>query len=330
MNAPVCLADYERLAQERLPEATAAYLFGGAGDEITLRANTRAFEEAHLWPSIPERAAPVNLETRLFGDVYAAPIMAAPVAYQKLFHPAGEIATAQACAAMGAGYILSTLSSTDMRDVRRAGEGAPQWFQLYLQPARENTLRLLRRAERAGFSAIVVTIDAALSGVRTREMRAGFALPAHVDAVNLRGFPAVAGELHYVPSWEALAWLRAQTRLPLLVKGVLRADDAVRAIDLGMDGIIVSNHGGRILDTTPSAFSRLGAVVEAVGARAPVLFDSGIRRGTDVFKCLSLGAAAVLVGRPLASALAVNGAQGAAHALRILIEETAVAKALCA
>jgi 4-hydroxymandelate oxidase len=255
-------------------------------------------------------------------------VFVAPLAYQKLFHAAGEIGTAQAAAAMGAGYILSTLSSTGMEEVRRAGEGAPQWFQLYLQPAPEDTIRLLRRAEAAGFAAIVVTIDAALNGGRTREMRAGFALPQHVKAVNLRGFSSADLGPGYFPSWEALAWLRKQTQLPLLAKGVLRAADATRMIDLGMDGVIVSNHGGRILDTAPAALSCLQAVVSAVAGRAPVLFDSGVRRGTDVAKCLSLGAAAVLVGRPVASALTVAGAQGAAHALRILIDETAVARLL--
>lgn len=326
MSAPVCLSDYEAHARQILPEDVCAYLFGGAADETTLHANRRAFEETPVWPSIPERAAPVDLTTRIFGDLYAGPVLVAPIAHQRLFHVDGEAATAQAAAAMGAGFVLSTLSSVDMDEARRAGEGAPQWFQLYLQPRREDTLALLRRAADLRFSAIVVTIDAAVSGLRNREMRAGFALPPDVRAVNLDGF--ATGGLAFLPSWEELAWLRDATRSPLLVKGVLRPEDAARAVALGYDGVIVSNHGGRTLDGAPAAFSCLSDIVAHVGDKVPVLFDSGVRRGTDVVKCLDLGAAAVLVGRPIAAALAVAGVRGAAHALRILLDEIAVARLL--
>jgi 4-hydroxymandelate oxidase len=335
---PVCLEDYTRLAEARLPAPVAAYLFGGSADEITLGANRAAFNALSLTPRVMRDLRGGETAITLFGAP-AAPLLVAPMGFQRLFHPAGEIATAQAAAAMGAGFVLPTLASTTLEAVAAAGEGAPQWFQLYLQPERAATLRLVRRAESAGYRAMVLTVDAPINGIRNREMRAGFALPPDVRAVNLDGerpaahpadaHPIFDGLLASAPTWEDLAWLRSATALPILVKGILHPDDAAQALNHGADGVIVSNHGGRALDTAPAALAALPRVVQRIGGRVPVLLDGGIRRGTDIVKALAQGATAVLVGRPIAAALAVGGAQGAAHALRILIDEFAVAMALC-
>lgn len=336
---PVCLEDYTRLAEARLPAPVAAYLFGGSADEITLCANRAAFDTVSLMPRVMRDLRGGSTAITLFGAPLAAPLLVAPMGFQQLFHPAGEIATAQAAAAMGTGFVLSTQASMTLEAVAEAGEGAPQWFQLYLQPDRAATLRLVRRAEASGYRALVLTVDAPINGIRNREMRASFAPPPDVRAVNLDGgvpatppaggHPIFDGLLAAAPTWEDLAWLRTATALPILVKGILHPDDAAQALDHGADGIIVSNHGGRTLDTAPAALTALPGVVRQVGGRAPVLLDGGIRRGTDIVKALAHGATAVLVGRPIAAALAVGGAQGAAHALRILIDEVVVAMALC-
>lgn len=336
---PVCLEDYLRLAESRLPAPVAAYLFGGSADEVTLNANRAAFDSIALMPRVMRDLRGGNTAITLFDTPLAAPLLVAPMGFQRLFHPAGEIATAQAAAAMGAGFVLSTLASATLEAVAEAGEGAPQWFQLYLQPDRAATLRLVRRVEAVGYRALVLTVDAPVNGIRNREMRAGFMLPPEIRAVNLDGetpapppaggHPIFDGLLASAPTWEDLVWLRAATALPILVKGILHPDDAARALDHGADGIIVSNHGGRTLDTAPAALAVLPRIAGRIDGRAPILLDGGIRRGTDLVKALAQGAAAVLVGRPIAAALAVGGAQGAAHALRILIDEFAVAMALC-
>lgn len=338
MSAPVCLPDYEREAARHLPDMASAYLFGGSADEVTLRANRTAFDALPLLPRMGRDLAGGTTALSLLGATYDAPILAAPLAYQRMFHASGEIGTAQAAAALGLGYCLSTLSSTPMEAVRRAGEGAPQWFQIYSQPHEDDTLSLMRRAEDAGFCALVMTMDAPVNGVRNREMRAKFAVPDGVRAVHLEGFalaaprpghPVFDGLLTGALTWERLARLIGQTALPVLVKGILHPEDARLALAAGARGIIVSNHGGRTLDGAIPAIAALEAVVAAVGGAAPVLLDSGIRRGTDVLKALALGAAGVLVGRPLIAALAVGGAPAAAQALKILSDELAVAMALC-
>jgi 4-hydroxymandelate oxidase len=337
MKTLVSLADFEAEAARLLPGAAAAYLFGASADEVTLRANRAAFDAIPLVPRMARDLAGGSTAITLLGARYAAPVLAAPLAYQKLFHAEAEIGTAQACAAFGLGYCLSTLSSTPMETVRAAGEGAPQWFQLYAQPREADTLSLIHRAENAGFSALVITIDAPVNGIRNREMRAGFALPQGVRAVHLDGFapPRPAPDdtafdrlLAGAVTWASLEHLIRATRLPVLLKGLLHPDDARRALEIGAQGVIVSNHGGRTLDGAQAALGALPGIVGAVAGRAPVLLDSGVRRGTDVIKAMALGASAVLVGRPLVAALAVGGAQGAAQALKILMDEFAVAMVL--
>jgi 4-hydroxymandelate oxidase len=242
--------------------------------------------------------------------------------------------------------VLSTQASTPLEDVARLvlseTDRGPLWFQLYHQPDRAFTRALVQRAETAGYDALVLTIDAPVSGVRDRERRAGFGLPPGVSAVNLQGLRTPAARalqpgqsalfedlLHHAPTWDDIAWLRSITRLPVLLKGITHPADALLAIEFGAAGIIVSNHGGRTLDTLPATAELLPAVVQAVDGAVPVLVDGGIRRGTDVLKAMALGASAVLVGRPIIHGLANAGAQGVAHVLRLLRDELEIAMALC-
>lgn len=333
MILPATLPAYEREARECLPPGIAAFLFGGAGAGSTVQENLAAFERVRLTPRAFGSAH--QTEITLFGDAYDSPMLIAPVGYQQLFHAGGEKATARAAAALGLGYVIPTLSSVPLETLRDAAEGAPQWFQLYPQPQFEDTLALVRRAEAAGVRALVVTADAPVDGVRDWQTEAGFARPAGIRAVHLDALPqrasahlSLAAELANAPGWAALEQLRHATKLPVLLKGVMHPDDARHAVDLGCDGVIVSNHGGRVLDGAMAALDALPRVADAVGARIPVLFDSGVRRGSDIAKALGRGACAVLIGRPAMAGLTVAGERGAAHVLRMLREEYLIAAAL--
>ncbi|MDO5624308.1 MAG: alpha-hydroxy acid oxidase [Pseudomonadota bacterium] len=343
----VAVADYEPLARERMTAAAWAWLQGGAADELTLHDNQAAFARLRLLPRVlrPMHAAHTSLT--LLGQPLAHPVLLAPVAYQLLVHPQGEAATALAAAAIQAGMVVSTQASTSLQVLTQqmqqtgATQVAPLWFQLYMQPTREATHALVQRAEAAGCRALVLSVDAPVSGPRNRQQRAGFALPPGVSAVNLHGLPeqpmpvAQPGQsllqhpaVRSAPTWDDVRWLRGITALPIVLKGILAADDAVRAADEGMNAVIVSNHGGRTLDTAIATLDALPAVARAAGQRLPVLMDGGIRRGTDIFKALALGARAVLVGRPFMHGLAAAGAPGVAHVLHLLRTELEVAMAL--
>ena len=335
----VALDDYEAPASERLDANAWAYFAGGAADEITLRANRDAWKALWLQPRVLRPLAHGHTRVELLGRMLAHPLLLAPVAYQRLAHPHGELGSALAASAQGAGLVLSTQSSVPLEDVARAvrddAQRGPLWFQLYLQGDRGFDLALIRRAEAAGFEALVLTVDAPVHGARDRERRVGFSLPADVSAVHLhdapplpRGGELCGGLLQAATSWDDVAWLRSVTRLPLLLKGVLHADDARLALAQGVDGLIVSNHGGRTLDTAlPTAWA-LPRIADALGGAMPLLVDGGIRRGTDVLKALALGARAVLVGRPIVFALAAEGPEGVARALRLLRDELEIAMAL--
>ena len=341
----VTLADHEQHARTQLDDNAWAYFSGGAADEISLRANRSAWDALPLWPRVLRPLAGGHTRVPLLGRTLAHPILLAPVAFQRLAHPDGELALAYAAAALGAGVVLSTQASVSLESVAQAvlpdpGRG-PLWFQLYLQPDRGFTQALVQRAEAAGYEALVLTVDAPTSGVRDRERRAGFRLPPGVGPVNLAGLQAPAssplspgqsalfdGLLHHAPTWDDIAWLQSITRLPVLLKGVLHPADARQAVSVGAAGLIVSNHGGRTLDTAPATATALPRVVQAVGGAVPVLVDGGIRRGTDVLKAMALGASAVLVGRPAVWGLANAGAAGVAHVLRLLRDELEVAMAL--
>jgi 4-hydroxymandelate oxidase len=331
------LADYEAFARDRLDDNAWAYLAGAAGDGLTAKANRSAFDTLELWPRVLRGSAGATTRIELLGLDLAHPVLLAPVAYQRLFHPDGEAATAMAAVAVEALMVAPTLSSLPLETIAAKGEGAPQWFQLYLQPDRGVSLALLRRAEAAGFRAIVLTVDAPINGIRHDERRADFALPPDVVAANLagvaapgiaEGHPVFDVAMAHAPGWDDLAWLVAQTRLPVVVKGVLHPDDAREAVARGAAAIIVSNHGGRTLDTLPPAITALPRVADALGDAVPLLLDGGVTRGTDVLKALALGARAVLIGKAYAMALAAAGPLGVFHAVRVLVDEFGAAMAL--
>ncbi len=339
LTRPVCLADYEQLAYRRLDANALAFFAGGAADEITVRWNREAFDALALSPRVLRGGSGGHTRLSLFGRDFQHPIFVAPMALQKLAHGDGEMATAIAAEAQDAGMVLSAQASVSMEDAYRAGATC-RWFQLYVQPTRAATMQLVRRAEDAGFEVLVVTVDAPISGVRTREHRAGFHLPPGISAVNLEGLPSDAPTLnqgssaifdHFMAvatTWDDIAWLKSMTRLPIVLKGILTGEDAARVVELGLDGIIVSNHGGRTLDTSPATIDVLPEIVAATGGRIPLLLDGGIRRGTDILKAIALGASAVLLGRPVIYGLAVEGALGVAHVLRILRDEFEIAMVL--
>ncbi|MGE8498762.1 MAG: alpha-hydroxy acid oxidase [Pseudomonas sp.] len=335
------VADYEPFARERMSEQAWAYIAGGAADELTLRENVSAFQRLRLRSRVLADLAGGNTRLQLFGQTFQHPIMLAPVAYQKLAHPEGELATVLAASALQAGMVVSTQASVELEVIAREAKG-PLWFQLYIQPDREFTRDLVQRAEAAGYQALVLTVDAPVNGARNREQRAGFGLPPGIEAVNLRGMRTLSMDaaspdgglllggslLAAAPTWKDVQWLRSVTRLPILLKGVMSGSDAIRAVEAGADGIIVSNHGGRTLDTLPASIDVLAEVAEAVDGRVPLLLDGGIRRGSDVFKALALGADAVLVGRPYVFGLAAAGAVGVAHVVQLLRAELEVTMAL--
>jgi 4-hydroxymandelate oxidase len=340
------LADHERHAQRLLDEKTWAYLCGAAADELTHQRNIEAWRDMELLPRVLRPLAGGHTRIQLLGRERPHPILVAPMAYHRLAHPSGELATALAAAALGAGMVVSTLASCRLEDVAGSflpgsSDRGPLWFQLYLQPDRAFTRDLVQRAEAAGYEALVLTVDAPVQGARDRERRAGFRLPAGVRAVNLDGMrlppsPALGAAqsalfddlLLHAPTWDDVTWLRSLTRLPVLLKGVLHPGDATLALDHGASGLIVSNHGGRTLDTAITTSAALPALVQAVQGRVPLLVDGGIRRGTDVLKAMALGASAVLIGRPVLHGLANAGAQGVAHVLRLLRDELEIAMAL--
>ncbi|HSB95079.1 MAG TPA: alpha-hydroxy acid oxidase [Spongiibacteraceae bacterium] len=333
--------DYERFARERLDDNAWEFLSAGAADEITLRDNRAAFDRLRLKSRVLRDVRGGHTRLELFGRTLEHPILLAPVGYQKLFHPHGELASALGAQVMGAPLVVSTLASSKLEDI--AATGGALWFQLYFQAQPTDTLSLVQRAEACGCRALVVTVDAPLAGIRNREQRVGFHLPQVIAAINLTDLPLQAmqpqpansngnavfdGLMANAPTWKDIAWLASVTRLPIVVKGILDPDDALLAIQHGASGIIVSNHGGRILDTLPASIDALPAVIAAVNGRIPVLLDGGIRRGSDIFKAIALGASAVLIGRPYIHALATAGALGVAHVLRTLREEFEVTMAL--
>ena len=330
MSEFVNVDDFEKAARERLDPGAYGYYAGGAGDERTLRANVAAFTRWELRPRVLVDVSDVSTATTVLGEEVALPLLVAPTAFHRLAHPDGELATARAAAAAGTVMCLSTLSSASPAELAAAAPGAAQWFQLYWSRDRGFTAELVAAVAEAGFRAIVLTVDFPVAGRRERDLRLEFTLPDDLPAPNLpvtlarKDFHAALGDIVDTSlTWRDLEWLRSESSLPLLVKGVLTAEDALLAAEHGAAGVIVSNHGGRQLDGVPATLDVLPEVVEAAGERVEVLLDGGIRRGIDVLKALALGARATLAGRAILWGLAAAGEEGVVRVLELLRGEIA-------
>lgn len=321
---------YASHAEHVLASAYWQYLQGGAAEGASMLANRAALDHCNIVPRVLADVRGGHTHLELFGQSLEHPLLLAPIAYQRLFHAEGEVASVAAADALGSLAVLSSLASQPFALMVNGCE-RKHWFQLYWQGDRSRTERLLAQALAAGCAAVVFTVDAPIK-------QAALALPADVSAVNLEAelLPQVmAGEsevfdgwMQQAPTWDDVRWLREVCGLPLLLKGVLHLEDARRAIGFGCDGVIVSNHGGRVLDGAPASLDVLSQVVRALGPDVPVLFDSGIRSGRDAFRALALGARAVLIGRPYIWGLAGAGAMGVAHVIRLLRDELEMTMAL--
>jgi len=334
----VSLADYARLAPDFIDPMVWAWLEGVSGDGEAARASIASFANYAIYNRLLVDCRAGSTRTRLVGQDLAHPILFAPIGYQHMLHPEGEVASARGC--LDTVHITSSFASWPLEDIARAAAG-PAWFQLYFQPEREQTEQLVRRAERAGYSAIMVTLDVPVKPSSRAAQQAGFALPQGVEAVNLRGYePArpiavppgesmiLRGMMSYAPRIDDLRWLRDLTDLPIIAKGVTHPDDARMLIEAGCDGLVVSNHGGRALEAAPAPLDRLSAIRAALGPDVPLLIDGAIRSGADIFKALALGANAVMIGRPFMHALAVAGSLGVAHMIKLLREDMELVMAL--
>ncbi|CAO2824680.1 unnamed protein product [Amaranthus hypochondriacus] len=337
-NEPVNVNDFKELARRALPKMYYDFYSAGAEDEHTLKENIKAFSRISIRPRILVDVSHVDLSTTILGHHISVPIMVAPTAYHKLAHPEGEIATAKAAAACNTIMVLSFSSNSTLEEVA-ASCTAVRFFQLYVFKNREVSAWLVQRAEKSGYKAIVVTVDTPRLGRREVDIKNKMIGP---QVKNLEGFmstevvtdegsgPEAFAKSYYDASfsWKDINWLKSITKLPILIKGVLTHEDATRAAEAGVAGIIVSNHGARQLDYAPATISVLEEVVHAVGRRIPIFLDGGVRRGTDVFKALALGAQAVLIGRPVIYGLAAKGENGVKQVISMLKDELELSLAL--
>jgi 4-hydroxymandelate oxidase len=334
----VNLFEAQEQARAKLPAETFDYFAGGANDEVSLRANRRIYDDISLRYRVLVDVSVRSTATTLFGQKVAAPIVIAPMAFQRMAHPDGELAVAGAAHEAGILMTASTFATCCLEDI--AAAGGPLWFQLYVHQDRGITQALVERAEASGYKALVLTADVPELGRRERDERHGFSLPPGMRVSN---FPSQQGannqDLDFRifvegmrdPSlnWKDVEWICSITKMPIIIKGLVRGDDALLAIEHGAKGVVVSNHGGRQLDTAIAPIKALPEVVQAVQGRIPVLVDGGIRRGTDVLKALALGADAVMLGRPVLWGLTVDGQAGVSRILQLLIAELDLAMALC-
>lgn len=329
MRDPINVLEYEELAQTYMEASAWDFYQGGSEDEITLRANRSAYARIRLRPRVLVDTRHCDVTTTVLQIPVSAPLLIAPTSVQRLAHPEGECATARAAGAAGTVMVVSTLSSCSLEEIAAAASGS-LWFQLYIYRDLEMTVRLIQRAEAAGYRALVLTVDTPRLGKRERDLRHGFRLPPDLPLGNFVNEPwkgGLGGERAPI-TWETLEWVHSLTKLPLLLKGILTAEDAALAIEHRVAGVIVSNHGGRQLDGAPASIDVLADITAAVGNRGEVYLDGGIRRGTDIVKALALGARAVLIGRPILWGLAARGEAGVHHVLTILASELELAMTL--
>lgn len=331
------IADYEMEAKKHLSSMVWDYLQGGSMDEVSVRDNLQQFQDIQLLPRMLKDLSQGSTEIEIFGQKFPHPIFLAPIGHQQQFHLEAEAASALAAEVMGSNIILSTFTNTDMRALKQ--DNPRKWFQLYWQGDREKSLALVKMAEAHHYTALVITVDSPHTGIRDRERRAFFHLPkdmqhphtpAHIPLPELKegDHPVFHGLMKIAPTWEDIAWMVKQTYLPVILKGIVHPQDAQLAIQHGVKGLIISNHGGRVLDTCISPLIALQLIKKVVPADFPLLYDGGIRRGSDVFKAIALGASAVLIGRPYIYGLATAGALGVAHVIKILKEEFEITMAL--
>jgi lactate 2-monooxygenase len=346
---PITARELEERARERLSPQAFGYVAGGAGSELTMRANLRAFERWEIVPRMLRDVSERDLSTSVLGTAMPAPVLLAPVGVQSIVHPEAELAVARAAAARGLAAILSTAASNTLEDVAEATGRGSRWYQLYWPRDRDLAESFVGRAQDAGYEALVVTLDTWLLGWRPRDLGNAYLPFLKGEGVaNYFSDPVFRGALARAPeddpmpaighwayqfanprvTWADVEWLRGQTTLPIVLKGVLHPDDARRALEVGVEGLIVSNHGGRQVDGSLGSLDALPAVREAVGGELTVLFDSGIRTGADVFKALALGADAVCLGRPYVWGLGLDGQAGVEHVLRCLLAELDLTLAL--
>ena len=333
------LLELEAAAKAKMSTMAFEYYLGGANDELTLLENREAFRRLYLHYRVLTGVAERQLETVLFGQKISMPVLVAPTAFHRLAHSDGEIATAKAAQQAGIIMTISTSSSVSLEEIRASSPEAQLWFQLYLFKDTQASLEVLRRAEAIGVKALVLTVDTPILGRRERDIRQDFHLPDGIQMANFKtDLPKSQGSslsthaqqnFKMNLSFADLAWLRQQTDLPILVKGICHPDDALRSLECGANGIWVSNHGGRQLDTAPATISVLPRIAEAVGGKAPIILDGGVRRGTDVVKALALGANAVALGRPVLWSLAIGGQEAVSQTLELLRAELDSALGLC-
>ncbi|XP_052180641.1 peroxisomal (S)-2-hydroxyacid oxidase GLO4 [Diospyros lotus] len=335
---PVNVNEFQELARQALPKMYFDFYNGGAEDQHTLRENLEAYCRIIIRPRILVDVSRIDMSTTILGYHTSAPIMIAPTGMHKLAHPEGEVATARAAAACNTIMVLSFSSSCSVEEVASSCN-AVRFFQIYVHRRRDVTAELAQRAERMGFKAIILTADTPRLGRREADIKNRLVVPQLKNFEGLLSTEAVTGkgsDLEAFASrmhdsslcWQDIEWLRSITSLPILIKGVLTAEDATKAMQMGVAGIIVSNHGGRQLDYSPATITVLEEVVGAVGGRIPVLFDGGVRRGTDIFKALALGAQAVMVGRPVVYGLAAKGEYGVRRVIEMLKDELELTMAL--
>ncbi|MED6219413.1 Lactoylglutathione lyase [Stylosanthes scabra] len=333
--------EYEAIAKQKLPKMVYDYYASGAEDQWTLKENQHAFSTILLRPRILIDVSEVDLTTTVLGFKISMPIMIAPTAMQKMAHPQGELATARAASAAGTVMTVSTMATSSIEEVASTGPGI-LFFQLYVFQDRNTVIRLVKRAEKAGFKAIVLTVDRPVLGRKEDDIKNRFRLPAHYSLGNLEEpiigkkdetggslqFCHILGEFDPSLNWKDVKWLQTITSLPILLKGILTTEDARIAIEYGVSGIIVSNHGARQLDYVPATIMVLEEIVKAVRGKVPVFVDGGIRRGTDVFKALALGASGIFIGRPVVFSLAAEGEDGVRKVLKMLKDELQLTMAL--